>query len=375
MNVCVIGGGAVGAFCAWRIAQSGATVDLVEPRALAVADPQAASWAAAGMLGAVSEALGAQDPDRRLALGRVALDSWRRAQNDLGGALLSAFGSMLAADTPVRSAQIEDLATKARAAGFRADWVRSKALADLGFALAPTSAHALHLPDERRVDIPATLAALGAVIAGAGVRTHTDVAMAVGQADGRLRVSLASGASLTCDRVVAAPGIGTSATTAFDGLAASVPALAHLRPAKGQMALLAATAPFVVRGGDIYLVPRSDGLAIGATMEAGLADRTVDPAAIERLRDAAIRLAPSLASAPIVRAWAGVRPMSPDHDPIIGPSGPPGCLVAAGHSRNGWLLAPLTADMIVAQIFDRSPPLPASFFDPERFREGAPHEP
>ena len=100
-------------------------------------------------------------------------------------------------------------------------------------------------------------------------------------------------------------------------------------------------------------------------MERGRDDRTVDPAAIAALRDAASRAAPTLADAPLIKAWAGVRPMSPDGWPIVGSSGPPGCFAAAGHSRNGWLLAPLTAEIIADMMFTGATAPPE--FDPRRF--------
>jgi glycine oxidase len=57
--------------------------------------------------------------------------------------------------------------------------------------------------------------------------------------------------------------------------------------------------------------------------------------------------------------------MSPDWAPMIGTGGE--CLVAAGHSRNGWLLAPITAEIISAFVFgDPIGPLWAAFA-PDRF--------
>jgi glycine oxidase len=175
-----------------------------------------------------------------------------------------------------------------------------------------------------------------------------------------LVLETAHGEDIACDAIVAAPGIGPHGRLAED-----IPALARLSPTKGQMALLDARAPFVVRAEGVYLAPRPDGLVIGATMEPGRFDFDVDHQAIETLRRAAVRVLPRLADAPVLRAWAGVRPMSPDGAPLVGPSGPPGCFAAAGHSRNGWLLAPLTAEIIADLVFGTGA-APAAF-DPARF--------
>ncbi|MBU6373784.1 MAG: FAD-dependent oxidoreductase [Alphaproteobacteria bacterium] len=367
MRICVIGGGAVGLFCAWRLALPGAHVTLVEPRPLVTADPTAASWAAAGMLGAVSECLGesAAALPARIGLGLRAVEAWRRAARDLApAAMLFPVGTLTLGDTPDRDAALDALAEAATAAGAEVEIVAGAALAARGAPVAAHVARALVAPFEALVDIPTTLRTLATAAAAAGVRFQPGAAVAVTPSGDGLHVEVKHGAgahaTVTCDAVIAAPGVGPHAR-----LAATIPALAHLAPTKGQMALLDATAPAVVRASGVYMAPRPEGLAIGATMEPGHADFDIDPEAIARLRAAAVRAAPWLAEAPVLRAWAGVRPMSPDGAPLVGPSGPPGCYVAAGHSRNGWLLAPLTAEIIADLVFGAGT-TPAAF-DPARF--------
>lgn len=367
-RICVIGGGAVGLFCAWRLAQGGARVTLVEPRPLVTADPTAASWAAAGMLGAVSEALGepAAAMPARVALGLRAVEAWARAARDLApAAALFPLGTVTLGDTPERDAALDPLAAAAREAGAVVEIVSGAALAARGLPVAPHVARALVTPFEALVDIPVALGALVAHATAAGVALRAGVAVAVERTGDGLQVAVAGVDAAVevqaCDAVVAAPGVGP-----HGALAAAIPALGLLAPTKGQMALLDATAPAIVRAAGVYMAPRPDGLVIGATMEPGRTDFDVDPAAIARLRASAAHAAPWLAEAPLRRAWAGVRPMSPDGAPLVGPSGPPGCYVAAGHSRNGWLLAPLTAEIIADLIFGAG--RPPSAFDPARFQ-------
>jgi glycine oxidase len=66
------------------------------------------------------------------------------------------------------------------------------------------------------------------------------------------------------------------------------------------------------------------------------------------------------------KVWAGVRPMSPDGWPMVGPSG--GVLVAAGHSRNGWGLAPITAEIVTAYVLGAPIPAQWAAWSPERFK-------
>ena len=68
---------------------------------------------------------------------------------------------------------------------------------------------------------------------------------------------------------------------------------------------------------------------------------------------------------------AGVRPMSPDWAPMIGPSGPEGCFVACGHSRNGWLLGPLTGQILAAQVLAQPLEDLWTAFSPDRFEKKA----
>jgi glycine oxidase len=144
------------------------------------------------------------------------------------------------------------------------------------------------------------------------------------------------------------------------------------RPIKGQMLAVVPTSrallKHVVRAPEVYLVPRSDGrLLIGATVEDAGFDKRTDPDTIQRMRRAAISLLPALEQARILEDWAGLRPGTPDHLPILGSTPTPGYFVAAGHFRDGILLTPVTAQ-VMAQVISREPPsLDIGAFSPSRF--------
>jgi glycine oxidase len=146
-----------------------------------------------------------------------------------------------------------------------------------------------------------------------------------------------------------------------------------LHPVKGQiMRLHDATGPGlitrVLRMGSGYIVPRGDGrYVLGATMEERGFDTTVTAGAVyELLRDAG-ELVPGLSELVIDEISAGLRPATPDNAPAIGRSAAPGLLWAVGHYRNGILLAPITAEMVVAALSGEEPPGPAAAFSPGRF--------
>jgi glycine oxidase len=122
----------------------------------------------------------------------------------------------------------------------------------------------------------------------------------------------------------------------------------------------------VVRSGGVYLVPRGEQVVIGATVEP---DRVIDaPEAevIEALRLEGVRLCPGLAAAPVVESWAGVRPGTPDHAPFLGETITPGLFVAAGHYRNGILLAPMTAKLLADEMLGAAPGELAATFSTRR---------
>lgn len=149
-------------------------------------------------------------------------------------------------------------------------------------------------------------------------------------------------------------------------------------PRKGQMLSVAlppgSPLSLVVRTEHLYIVPRSTGphagqAVIGATVEDAGFDQTVHPEDIARLRGGAIDLLPSLAGAPVIDQWAGIRPATGDQLPLLGASpSSPAHLFATGHFRNGILLAPATAHVISQLILGEQPPLDLSPFAPGRFR-------
>lgn len=143
------------------------------------------------------------------------------------------------------------------------------------------------------------------------------------------------------------------------------------RPVKGQMLAVVGVKPVlqhVIRASEVYLVPRSDGrILIGATVEEAGYDKRTDADTIQRLHQAAIDLVPALKAARVLEAWAGLRPGTPDDLPILGATTTPGYFVAAGHFRNGILLAPVTALVMAQMVTGTEPEYDISAFSPARF--------
>ena len=374
-DVAVVGAGVIGLASAWRLAQAGAGVVVVDP-----APGSGASGVAAGMLAPVTEArLG---EEALLALNRASWARWPDFAAEVeaaGGRPVGyrADGTLMVALDADDRAVLDDLAGRHRAMGLAVEALRGREARALEPGLTPAVRAGLLAADERSVDPAALVEALRATAEAAGV---TVVARPVGRVvttpagDRVTGVALAGG-----DGAVVEAGTVVLAAGAWSALVAGVPDHARppVRPIRGQVLtlrqppgepLVARTVRGIVRGSSIYLVPRDDGrVVIGATVE----ERGFDTAptaggAYELLRDA-LAIVPGLDDAELVAVRAGLRPGSPDDLPMIGPGGVEGLVVATGHHRNGILLTPVTAEAVAALLTGGAVPAEAAACDPRRF--------
>jgi glycine oxidase len=139
------------------------------------------------------------------------------------------------------------------------------------------------------------------------------------------------------------------------------------------VALLSSAPPIhrVLRSTRGYIVPRDDArpqrLVAGSTLENAGYEKRVTPEGIARVLEAAQEIVPRLDAAEIVETWCGLRPDTPDHLPILGPTDLEGLNIATGHFRNGILLAPITAKLIAEWITERRVSFDWDIFSPLRF--------
>ncbi len=124
----------------------------------------------------------------------------------------------------------------------------------------------------------------------------------------------------------------------------------------------------MVRGTDVYLVPRADGeLVVGATQEERGPDQTVTAGAVHDLLRDALSVLPVLSELVLAETCAGLRPGTLDNGPVVGPGRRTGLLLATGHYRNGILLSAVTADATVAWLTGQPPAAEWAPFTPDRF--------
>jgi glycine oxidase len=129
-----------------------------------------------------------------------------------------------------------------------------------------------------------------------------------------------------------------------------------VRPVKGQtLRLRDPSGPGLLRRGvrfeDGYLVPRADGrYVLGGTVEERGFDQSATAGAIYELLRECHELVPGVSELVIEELCVGLRPGTPDNLPAIGPGALDGLVWATGHYRNGILLAPLTAELVLGVL-------------------------
>ncbi|SFB60314.1 glycine oxidase [Amycolatopsis marina] len=359
----VVGGGVIGLSVAWRAAVAGFGVTVFDP-----APGRGASWVAGGMLAPVAEAWPGEEDVLRL--GEESLRRWPGFADDLcaegADPGLSGAGTVVAGADRADVEQLSVLARYLGSLGREVSVLGGRELRRTQPGLGSSLSGGLLVPGDLAVDNRRLLDALIDAASRRGVRFVPAPVTTVSRTEVRTGDSVAEFA-----HVVLAAGAWSC------GLH---PELAdRVRPLKGEILRLRArrgslppprrTVRAVVEGRPCYLVPRADGeLVLGATQyEAGF-DSTVTARGVRELLENAERVFPAIAEYELVETAAGLRAASADNLPYIGAL-TDGVLAATGHHRNGLLLAPVTADAVVALLTGAEPPAPAVAAHPDRTRE------
>jgi len=324
-TLAVIGGGVIGLAVARRAALDGWSVRVHR------GDDRGASWVAGGMIAPHSD--GWPGEDRHLRLGLASLALWHGGFLDgLPDGVVTARESLVVA---VDRADAADLRTVA-------DWLAAQghpvtvttAARDVEPLLAQGIRHGFRAETELAVDNRAVVEALAAHCDRLGVQWASPVADL---------------AEVDADQVVIANGI--DAPRLWPGL--------PIRPVKGEVLRLRWRRGCMpvpqrvirarVHGRPVYIVPRADGVVVGATQYEHGRDTAPTVTGVRELLDDATAVMPALGEYEVVECAAGLRPMTPDGLPVVGRLDER-TLIAGGHGRNGFLLAPWTAEAIIGEL-------------------------
>jgi glycine oxidase len=356
VNVIVVGAGVIGCAVAHELSLRGATVAVVDARAIG----QGATQASAGMLAPYIEG----HIPALMTLGLHSLDLYDGFVARLRAGTSSPVeygrqGSLQVARGETDLPHLHETAAFMDASGGQYAWLDADQVRELEPGLAADVSRGLLIPAHGYVRAGLMTAALADAARARGVRFSSGRVEDIDERDAVVRVTTTDGV-LEADRVVLAAGSWSPTTPAL------------VKPVRGQLLHLdvpQSPASRVIWHGHTYLVPWLDGsLLVGATVEdVGFDERaTVEGAA--QLRASAERVLPALSSATVREVRVGLRPHTPDELPLIGPSSTmPGVFYATGHYRSGVLLAPLTALMVAGFLLDgrRHPDLELT--RPDRF--------
>ena len=383
-DVVVVGGGVIGLSVGWWAARTGRSVAVCDP-----APGQGSSWAAAGMLAPLSEASPVEAH-----LYPLAADSLRRwpafaaalAEDGGGDVGLRTDGTLVVAAGDDDRRALAELRDRMAAFDPPGRWLGGGACRRLEPALHPGVRGGFEVPGDLQVDNRAVLAALQSALAtrqGELIRSAVVAVELAGAgagagggggrlAGGRHRVHLEGGATVEAGWLVLATGAGGHPI-------GGVPAACQppVRPVRGDIVrlqghpdepVLERVVRAQVDGRHVYLVPRRNGqVVVGATSEEGGYRTTSRAGAVHDLLHDALTVVPELAELELAEVCARLRPATPDNAPVLGPTAADKVAVAAGHYRNGFLLAPVTAAAVVATVCNEEMPAAAAACGAGRF--------
>jgi len=231
----------------------------------------------------------------------------------------------------------------------------------------------------------------GAKKMGARILTHTAVTDIRLDAKGCIEGAVAEHEEIVTRRVVNAAGAWASEIGKLVGL--DIP----IRPRQGQMLVAERTFPVARRkvmefgymmakfensGYTRNVTPEMEKYGVALVFEPTEAqnfligssrrfvgmDTSCQIEVLHAMAQRAIRFFPVVKDIKVIRSYAGLRPFTPDHLPIISETEIPGFYVAAGHEGDGIGLSLITGKLISQMICDEPPAIPIESLKLSRFK-------
>jgi D-amino-acid dehydrogenase len=364
-DVVVVGGGLVGASCAYELARDGHTVTVVDRR-----HPGRATDAGAGILS--PETYSSSVPSF-LDLADLAGAHYRKLVGELAelGAPDPFYAVCGTLRVGFREADDQMFAASSELALARhGDVLETISTDDARERFPPLGEirHALYNPRGARVDGRAMVAAVEFAARTLGVAWRSgENARLMPDGDRVQRVETPTSV-IRCDTVVIAGGAWTTEVAAAFGMRTGV------RPVRGQIVHLRLDAetgawPVLQPILSHYVVPWAEGrLALGATVEDAGFDPRPTASGLRQLFAEGLRLCPGLADATFLEVRVGLRPTSDDDLPLLGAlPGHGNVVVASGHGANGLLLGPVSGRVVADLVSGLPPAVDITAFSPARF--------
>lgn len=378
-DVVIIGGGIIGASCAYFLSEKGIDVHLLEQYFPA----SGTSRASDGLV-----LLWDKTPGAELALAKKSMALWNQLNENMEADFgFEHAGTILLTDKAEHVVDGQEKADMIRQDGLRAEVLDAHALRSLEPELAPDLAGGVLFPDDLQVDPRrATLAMLDAA-RERGLRLHTrDEVLEIKRAphgDKPICAVVTQKKEISTHTVVCAAGIWSKSIAQMVGL--DLP----IKPRKGHILVTARAPGFIkhplLEGAYVSTVQsaaddlqvalvvemtETGTMLLGSSRQFAGDERSVSIKVVQAIASRAKRFLPRLANVQVIRSYAGLRPWSPDHLPIIGPvQSVPGFYLATGHEGAGIGLAPVTGELITNWVTEALQSEFAAVFRPDRFFE------
>lgn len=374
-DVVIIGGGIIGAACAYYLSGTGLDVHLVERDFPGSGTSRACDglillWDKSGF---------------ELALGQTSVQLWEQLYESLDEDFgFERSGTILLAETERQLQTGREKARLLEDAGQAAEVLPPKQLLALEPELAPGLAGGVFFPNDLQVEPRRATLALLAAAQQRGAELHpgteiVDIHRKENRSGSTYRLTTNRG-KFSTPTVVCAAGVWSNQIAVMVGL--DLPTKSR----KGHI-LVTSKRPGLIRhplleGGYVTTVESEADdlqvalvvemttcgtLLIGSSREFRGYDRDVSLKVIRAIANRAKRFLPRLAKTPVIRTYAGLRPWSPDGLPLIGPTGPPGFYLATGHEGAGICLAPITGKLLAEAVIKEAQPPKAEGVSPDRF--------
>jgi len=379
-DVIVVGAGVVGASCAYYLAASGARVKLLDR-----------SFVASGSSGACEGNVLAWDKEleRELPLALRSAELWAELAERLPDDFeYDRKGSVVVAETEQELAASAERAQTLAGLGVKGEVLDAEGLRrEEPYAAHDLPGGVLYPGDAQLEPRLATTALVRAAVAkGATLEIESSVDRLLRGRDGRVTGIETGSGRVAAGAVVVAAGVWTPALLKSAGLTVPV------TPRKGQIVVLerspvrfrrklseAGYVAAVEAGHDAKLQvamvvesTHSGTALLGSSREHVGFDREVDISVAAAIARRAARFFPVLHDARALRVYAGLRPLTPDHVPIVGPfAEAPNLCVATGHEGAGIGLAPATGELVAAWHAGGPSRVPIEWFSPDRFAPAA----
>ena len=375
-DVVIIGGGIIGCACAYYLSLEGVRVHVVEKGALA----SGASKAGEGGIPAPER------PGIRAKMAEAAGSMYRALAAELPLDIeYQQEGTLFIAETEEDLCVAKEDCRLIRAHGYRCELLDSQEVIDLEPNLAQDVAGGVFYADGGRIN--PHLVVLGLVEAarrrGAAIQTFTEVkGIELSNDGGSVQAVATTAGRIPVAAVVNAAGAWSGSIGRMVGL--EVPIV----PRKGYVLVTEPVSRLIhcttvsemgytraaLSGDEELLValeveqPRSGNLLIGMSREFVGFDCAVSPQVISAMVARHLRFFPSNTGVHLIRAYAGLRPYSPDNLPIISEAGTiEGFYVATGHEGEGQGMAPITGKLVAQMITGQKPDLPLGDLSLSRF--------